>query len=215
MKSIQLYLVAFIFFFSAQVSFAQNKHTPKPPQNTNAKAVKQETEAVKNVSPQKRVIKKAASQNVSKKTSVKKHTKQIDKKEGQPSVITINNKEYFTINNMWFTKENGKYKKVDKPQEQQTASENKVAPASEQKTKFSALNEPVVITYNNQKYHVFRGYWFTNTSGKYEKVNAPIGVQLQALPSNIKEEILNGETYYTFENTRYKKVGSFYEVVAF
>jgi len=211
MKSIQLYLVAFLFFFSAQFSFAQNKQAPKPPQNINAKIVKQETKAVKNVSPQKTVIKKPASQNISK----KKLTKQIDKKEGQPLVVTINNKEYFTINNVWFTKEEGKYKKVDKPQEQQTAPENKIVSASEQKTELSALNEPVVITYNNQKYHVFRGYWFTNTSGTYKKVNAPIGVQLQALPSNIKEEILNGETYYSFENTRYKKVGNFYEVVAF
>ncbi len=216
MTPLKLYSIVFLLFSTTYIGFAQNKRAPQPPsQNKSDKTINQPAKEIENVVSQKTITQKTIAQKVSKKTVQKKPTKQISNKEDQPSVVTINDKEYFTINNLWFTKVDGKYKKVDKPQEQQTASEDNVEQVAIQETKQILSNEPTIITHIDQKYRVFRGYWFTNNNGKYEKVNAPVGAQLQVLPANMNEEILNGETYYIFEDTRYKKVGDFYEVIAF
>ena len=73
-----------------------------------------------------------------------------------------------------------------------------------------------VNNYNN--YYYYHGVYYTQTSNGYEVTNPPVGACVSELPYFAQEEIIDGQTYYTYDNVyfipAYASDGSIcYEVV--
>lgn len=198
MKLSRLFILVLLFFgLYGAANSQKKKEAPAPPATKNA-------------------AKKAKTSNKTVKSQIKKSKNKNAPVSEKPAFKTVNDKQYFVINNKWFSKESGTYTLVDKPVEvskngkavkkEALKKDTSEAQNAEPKIKDNSwTNTPLEINYNNRQYHFFAGHWFLKENGNYKNTKAPVGAELPFLPQEASKVEKNGKIHFKYRGVQYAK----------
>ena len=72
----------------------------------------------------------------------------------------------------------------------------------------------IVVAVADASYHYDQGVWYSQASGGYTVVAAPVGGTVTTIPSNAQPVVVNNTTNYYYGGAYYEKSGTQYKVVA-
>ncbi len=71
------------------------------------------------------------------------------------------------------------------------------------------------FTVAGQSYFYANGLYYTRVKKQYEVTKPPVGAVIPQLPEGHEEALIDGKTFYTYDDTFYKASGEGYELIGF